>query len=218
MCLRVSRVDFHMPAAELGIVSRESMHHLYFPACPVEGPIDPPVPFGHMDTEGAIPNKCGHCRFMFEGECKRSMNEVQRYLHLDYGPCGIDGPTDPVTYEDQFVRSKVEIPRKCSRCRFLFHDSIYGFECRKDEQKWGNCYRGLDWGAWSPDRIYLDLPHPKRTTKALVDYAYDENLVGFISEYRKINPGVSIAQARDDFARFRELITQRAQSGNPPGK
>jgi len=27
-----------------------AMHHLYFPACPVEGPIEPPVPFGHMGT------------------------------------------------------------------------------------------------------------------------------------------------------------------------
>lgn len=143
---------------------------------------------------------------MFEGECVRFADEVQRYMHLDFGPCGIDGPTDPVIYEDRFIRSKVEIPRKCSRCGFLFHDSIYGFTCKKDEKKWGKCYRGLDWGAWSPDRIYLALPFPKITTKALVDFAYDDNLLDFISEYRRVNPGLSIADAKTDFSRLRELI------------
>lgn len=193
------------------------MHHLYFPACPVEGPIHPPVPFAHFGTRGAIPNKCGHCKFMFEGGCTRYFEEVQRYMHLDFGPCGIDGPTDPVIYEDKFIQSKVDVPRKCSQCRFLIHDSIYGFTCRKDEEKWGGCYRGLDWGAWSPDRIYLDLPHPKLTTKVLVDRAHDEDLVGFVAEHRRINPDVSMVEARADFAKFRELITQRAFSRNQLG-
>jgi hypothetical protein len=74
-------------------------------------------------------------------------------MHLDFGPCGIAGPTDPVIYEDKFIFAKVEIPRKCVRCRFLFHDSIYGFTCRKDSEKWGGCYRGLDWGAWHSRQV-----------------------------------------------------------------
>lgn len=191
------------------------MHHLYFPACPIEGTIDPPVSFDHLGIRGAIPNKCGHCKYMFEGGCARYFVEVRRYLHLDYGPCGIVGPTDPVYYEDQFVRSKVEIPRKCSSCRFLFQDKIHGFTCRKDNDKWGRCYRGLDWGAWSPDRIYFELPRPKLTTKALVDCAYCEDLVGFIKEYRRINPGISVSEAREDFGRFRELIERRSSADQP---
>ena len=86
------------------------------------------------------------------------MEEVGRYLNLDHGPCSKTGPTDPVMYEDSFIVSKVEIPRKCSKCVFLMVDSIYGFYCTQDKEKWGDFHRGLDWGAWEPDSIYLELP------------------------------------------------------------
>lgn len=145
---------------------------------------------------------------LFEGECLRSMETLHRYMHLDFGPCGIHGPTDPVIYEDRFIKSKVEVPRKCSRCPFLFHDSIYGFTCKKNPEKWGNFYRGLDWGAWSPERIYLNLPHPKITTKALIDCVYAEDLMGFIKEHRKINPDQSMIEAKADFTYLRKLIVQ----------
>jgi hypothetical protein len=194
------------------------MHHQYFPACPVKGPIEPPAPFNHLGIQGAIPNKCNRCEFMFEGGCTRYFDKVQHYMHLDFGPCGIDGPTDPVIYEDEFIRSKVEIPRKCRRCRFLFHDYIHGFTCSKDPEKWGYCYRGLDWGAWSPERIYFQLPSPKLTTKVLSDSVYDNNLAVFIIEYRRINPDISMAEARDDFAGLRELVAQQtAQAGREGG-
>lgn len=184
------------------------MHRFYFPACPVDGPIEPPVPFGHMGTSGAIPNKCGSCRHSFEGSCTRFMDEVQRYMHLDFGPCGIPGPTDPVAYEDEFITSKVEIPRKCAKCPFLFTDRIYGFNCRKDTEKWGDCYRGLDWGSWSPDTIYLQLPVPKVTTKELARFARENDLVSFVREHRRVNPALSLEEARADFARFRELLAR----------
>ena len=159
-----------------------------------------------MGTRGAIPNKCGSCSHMFEGECTRFSAELQRFMHLDYGPCGITGPTDPVTYEDTFIRSKVEIPRKCARCCFLFHNSIYGFTCRKDSEKWGGCFRGLDWGAWRPDRLYLDLPPPKVSSKTLMDHAYANDLGQFVIEHRRLNPGLSLIEARSDFARIRQII------------
>jgi len=142
------------------------------------------------------------------------MDKLQRYMHLDYGPCGIPGPTDPVIYEDPFIRSKVEIPRKCSRCRFLFNDNIYGFTCKKDAEKWGDCHRGLDWGAWRPDRVYFNLPHPKITTKALVDAVYGNGVIAFVKEYRRVNPGTPIQEVRDDFSTFRKYI-QGVQSGTP---
>jgi hypothetical protein len=189
------------------------MHKLYFPACPVEGPIDPPVPFGHMATRGAIPNKCGSCGLQFEGGCVRFMDKLQRYMHLDYGPCGISGPTDPVIYEDTFIRSKVEIPRKCSRCHFLFYDNIFGFTCKKDAEKWGDCYRGLDWGAWRPERIYFNLPHPKITSQALMDAAHEDDVIAFVKEYRRVNPGTPIQEARENFSTLRKYV-EEAQNGS----
>jgi hypothetical protein len=92
-------------------------------------------------------------------------------LHLDHGPCGIDGPTDPVVYDDEFVTSKVEVPRKCAKCVFLAIDRVYGFHCTKDADKWGDFHRGLDWGAWEPDFIYVELPQPKVTTRDLSPFA-----------------------------------------------
>ncbi|WP_367874374.1 hypothetical protein [Luteolibacter sp. Populi] len=183
------------------------MHRFYFPACPVDGPIDPPAPFGHFGSRGCIPNKCKTCACSFEGGCTRSFAELNRYMHLDFGPCGIHGPTDPVHYEDSFIVSKVEIPRKCAKCPFLFNDAIRGFECRKDEEKWGDCRRGLDWGAWRPVRIYVELPHPKVSTKSLVEALNAGDLVGFLKEYRRSNPGVPYSEAKEDFARLRALIS-----------
>jgi hypothetical protein len=179
------------------------MHTRYFPACSVDGPIEPAVPFAHMISRGAVPNKCSSCPFLFEGECRRTSD---RYLHLDHGPCGIDGPTDPVFYENEFVVAKVTVPRKCAKCRFLKHDSIYGFYCNKDSEIWGDFHRGLDWGAWSPDRTYLELPFPKITTRVLSDFAHQDDLIGFIKEHRRVNPGLSLEEAKTDFQFFREKI------------
>ena len=66
---------------------------------------------------------------------------------------------------------------------------------------------GLDWGQWSPERIYYDLPSPKETNQVMVDAAYDDNLVVFVREYRRVNPGISISEANSDFSNLRSLIT-----------
>lgn len=182
------------------------MHHRYFPRCPVDGPIDPPIPFGHMLSSGAVPNKCGTCQHLFEGECTRYIEELGHFLHLDHGPCGVTGPTDPVLYEDKFIKAKAEIPRKCANCRFLGFDSIRGFYCGEDADKWGDLHRGLDWGAWEPDCIYLQLPLPKLTTRELALCARQDDLVAFIKEHRRINPGLSMKEAKADFAHFRAIL------------
>lgn len=114
-----------------------------FPICQVEGPIEPAVPFSHMGLGGAIPNKCRNCQLMFEGSCTRGMYVGITYLQLDYGPCGIDGPTDSVVFDYMEQKRRVGIPRKCSTCHFLKVGST-GLPCRKDAEKWGG--RGLDWG------------------------------------------------------------------------
>ncbi|MBX2846904.1 MAG: hypothetical protein KTR16_01180 [Acidiferrobacterales bacterium] len=182
------------------------MHKLYFPTCKVEGDIEPPVPFNHMGMVGAVPNKCGSCKNLFEGSCRRYMDEVNRYLHLDYGPCDIEGPTDPVTYKDDFVTANVEVPRKCSKCTYLKVDSIYGFHCSQGKQKWGAYHRGLDWGAWEPDSIYLQLPLPKVTTRELSNLVKQNDILGFIKEYRQRNPSLSIKEAREDFAYLQNIL------------
>lgn len=187
------------------------MHRRYFPSCPIDGPIEPPVPFGHMASRGAVPKKCAECQHLFEGECTRNIQEVGHYLHLDHGPCGIDGPTDPVVYEDQFIQSKVEIPRKCSNCNYLGFHQVFGFLCRKDAGKWGDFHRGLDWGTWVPDSIDLQLALPKVSTKELCLYARQNDMMAFIREYRRINPGFTIEEARADFNHFRNVIAKSWQ-------
>ena len=161
-----------------------------------------------MCSNGAIPKKCSSCKHLFEGECTRNIDDVGAYLHLDHGPCGVEGPTDPVVFENEFIQSKVEVPRKCSKCPFLAVAPIYGFHCTKDADKWGDFHRSLDWGAWRPDRIYIQLQRPKVTTKALSEYAFTQDQVAFIREYRRINPGLSLKEAKSDYAHFRTVIEQ----------
>lgn len=190
------------------------MYSQYFPRCPVNGPIDPPVAFGHMGSRGAVPAKCGQCCHLFEGECTRYINEVGHYLHLDHGPCGINGPTDPVTYEDEFIKGKADVPRKCSKCNFLAIHPIFGFHCTKDSDKWGDFHRGLDWGDWNPDFVTLHLPPPKVTTKELSQFAFGDDLLAFVKEYGRINPGLSVDDAKSDFRHFRNIIENRAEQGD----
>ncbi|MGC4044350.1 MAG: hypothetical protein QM758_11180 [Armatimonas sp.] len=173
----------------------------------IDGPIEPPVPYSHLGSFGAVPKKCSECEHLFEGGCTRYFNEVERYLHLDHGPCGIHGPTDPVFYEDAFVQSKVEIPRKCATCYHLEIDSIHGFHCTKDAKIWGDLHRGLDWGTWQPEEIYLELPPPKVTTRKLARFVRDNDLLSFIKEHRRINPGLSMKEAQEDFAYFRKVLS-----------
>jgi hypothetical protein len=116
-----------------------------------------------------------------------------------------------VTYEDSFIQAKVEIPRKCARCVFLGVDRIHGFHCRKDAEKWGDFHRGLDWGTWSPDYIYLELPLPKVSTRELSRLAHANDLLAFVQEHRRINPGLSLEEAKTDFERFRRIIEGAAK-------
>ncbi|MCA9178802.1 MAG: hypothetical protein KDB14_30275 [Planctomycetales bacterium] len=146
---------------------------------------------------------------MFEGECIRYLDEVGHLLHLDHGPCGVDGPTDPVRWEDDLIASKAEVPRKCVNCVFLAVDRIHGIHCTKDADKWGDFHRGLDWGAWEPECIHLELPLPKVTTKALSLFARQNDVMAFINEHRRINPGLSVEEAKADFAHFRSILDGR---------
>ena len=116
------------------------------------------------------------------------------------------GPTDPVRYEDDFITSKVEVPRKCASCRFLARDSIRGFFCTQDREQWGDFPRGLDWGAWEPDQVLLQLFPPKVATEAMSRAVYSGDLLGFIREHRRVNPGLSIREAKRDYRHLRSVL------------
>ena len=182
------------------------MYKKYFPSCKVESPIEPPMKYMHLGSEGAIPKKCSECKYLFEGECSRNIENGTGYLHLDYGHCKVNGPTDPVIYESAFVQSKVKIPRKCKDCGYLKFDKTRGFICTEEEYKWGNLSRGLDWGTWEPDTVYLQLPLPKWTTRKLTNYVKADNLINFIKEYREVNSNYSIEEAKKDFAYLKEQL------------
>ena len=99
--------------------------------------------------------------------------------------------------------------RKCAKCNYLevFFNAqsiVDGFSCGKDKEIWRGFNRNLDWGTWEPDWIYIDLPHPKITTKKLYSFVKNDDQTGFIKEYRCINPGLSMKEARDDFKFLRK--------------
>lgn len=147
----------------------------------------------------AVPKKCYECKNLFEGGCTRFFEEVKEYLRLDYDFCGVDGSTNPIMYEDKFVKSKVYIPKKCRTCKHLNIDGNWGFSCNKDSKIWGAFPRGLDWGTWEPDSVYIELKFPKKTTKTLISLVKKNKLVNFIKEYRKINKNYSIEEAKKDY-------------------
>ncbi|HAS46130.1 MAG TPA: hypothetical protein DCS93_36955 [Microscillaceae bacterium] len=182
------------------------MYRNYFPPCLVDGPIEPPVPYVHMGSSGAVPHKCSTCQYLFEGSCTRAGEELDRYLHLDHGSCKVSGPTNPVLYQDQFIKSKVEVPKKCTDCVLLKLDHIYGFYCSQDEDKWGDFKRGLDWGNWKPDEPYIELPYPDITTKTMLKAVIQNARTAFVKEYREVNPGHSFSVAIKAFEYLREKL------------
>lgn len=131
------------------------MYRKSFPKCTVNGPLDP-VPFSHGASEGAIPRKCSTCVNKFEGDCLRADAQMAGYLNLDYGPCGIEGSTNPIQIAE-INGAPVFVPEKCKGCGFFEEDDFRGFVCRKDADKWGDSPRSLDWGDWEPDYPLVGL-------------------------------------------------------------
>ena len=170
------------------------MHHNAFPICTVSGSYDP-VAFSHLGR-GAVPAKCAECKDLFEGGCTRAMDLVQAYLALDHGPCGVRGPTDPVVYEDRWMRSKVEVPRKCADCVHITVDSVRGFHCGKDPAIWGSFPRSLDWGAWRPGRGAVTLSSGHEVTSAFLEATRARKKMKAFMAFRAANKGTSIMDAK----------------------
>ncbi len=179
----------------------------YFPKCTVVGPIEPPMPFQHLGSRGFVPKKCRDCKMLFEGECNRNTDLNMGWAHLDFGPCGIPGPTDPMIYQDEFVIAKVPVPRKCSTCRFISLDPIRGFHCTKEREKWGDLDRGLDWGDWQPTVPPIGLPYPQRINDRMRELALHGDVVDFIIEFRKENPA-SIPAAKEAYLELKAALEE----------
>lgn len=170
------------------------MHHTAFPICTVSGGYKP-VAYNHFGA-GAVPAKCRKCDALFEGGCTRAMDLVQRYLALDHGPCGVKGPTDPVRYENEWMRSKVEVPRKCASCPHLEVNRSRGLHCDKDRDVWGNFPRGLDWGAWRPGQPDLTLASGHEITSAMVEAVRSRSKMKAFMAFRAANSGTSMLDAK----------------------
>lgn len=185
------------------------MHKYYFPRCKVEGPIEPAARLRHMGFFRAIPQKCYECEYLFEGDCTRYFEEVGRHLYLDYGPCSVNGPTDPIYYESKVIKSNAEIPRKCKLCKYLGIHPIQGIICTENIETWGDFSRGLDWGTWEPEVIYFELPLTKTTNQKLNDLANKNDQINFIKEHRRVNPNLSLKEARNDFLYLRNKLKMK---------
>jgi hypothetical protein len=104
------------------------------------------------------------------------------------------------------MNAEFEVPRKCAICVFLEAHVHHGFHCTKDREKWGDFHRGLDWGAWKPDTIFYLLPGSKITSKLLSKLVIQNDLIGFLKEYRRLNPSVPLNDGREDFVYLKKLM------------
>ncbi|MDF1746507.1 MAG: hypothetical protein P1V19_22615, partial [Gimesia sp.] len=162
------------------------MYRKAFPKCEVTGSLEP-VEFNHGGSTKHIPRKCYECSNLFEGECTRAMEQVQGYLSLDYGACRESGDCKPVLVEDDFIRSKVYVPAKCVRCRFLEYHANFGFRCHEDAELWG-CYgKALDWGHWSPELPNIGLESGHQISMDLLQSVQEKNEVEAIKIFRSLN-------------------------------
>jgi hypothetical protein len=204
------------------------MYGRAFPKCKIKGSYKP-VPFGHLILRGCIPKKCSKCKFLFEGGCDRASKQLTRlsgYLELDYGPCNVDGDTNPelIFFEldkplgelkidfhkqiDELHFPKIggfAIPKKCICCNFLSFDIINPC-CNFEREKWGDFPRALDWGNWSPDFPNVDLSSGKFVSIDLIETVQEGKEAEAIKIFRVINKGTSIKEARDAFKELKDKL------------
>lgn len=174
------------------------MYKSVFPRCTVSGSVEP-VQYSHF-ISGAVPSKCRHCNYLFEGGCTRAMEQVQGYLSLDHGPCPVKGPTDPVLVETRYYVSKVYVPSKCSSCRHLFLESYGGFVCNFERVKWGDFPRTLDWGSWSPEHPNLGLESGRSVSVEILQAVKEKNEAIAIKAFRAVHSDATFKEAREAFA------------------
>lgn len=179
------------------------MYRTVIPRCVVVGSLEP-VSYSHFMT-GAIPAKCRACENMFEGGCTRAMEQVQGYLALDHGPCPVRGPTEPVIVETEHYTSKLFVPAKCERCRFLELEKARGFVCNFERAKWGAFPRTLDWGTWNPDHPNVGLKSGRSVPIGVLQAVAARHEAEAIKVLRAAHSDATLGEARDAYA---ELLPQ----------
>lgn len=181
------------------------MYRRAFPACEVDGPVDP-VPFSHMLSTGAIPRKCASCRFFFEGECTRAADQGLALLALDHGPCPVLGDTTPTPVDTGLPLGTVSIPAKCRTCEHLEASPVRGFTCRFERDRWGALPRALDWGTWTPELPNLGLASGRPVSLPLLRAVAAGNEAEAVRAFRADFPEATFAEARGAFAELAERL------------
>ncbi len=183
------------------------MYRTVIPRCTVPGSVEP-VPYSHFMT-GAVPSKCSTCEHLFEGSCRRAMEQVRGYLALDHGPCPMRGPTSPVIVETEHYISKVSVPAKCERCRHLALDRVRGFVCNFEHEKWGAFPRSLDWAAWSPEHPNVGLKSGRSVSHEVLQAVAAQREVEAIKAFRAAHRDATLKEAREAYS---ELLQQVSRS------
>ncbi|TCI92700.1 hypothetical protein [Tenacibaculum sp. M341] len=185
-----------------------------FPKCEVKGSYTP-VKYGHMFSEGAIPQKCSTCSNLFEGECLRGLDKIERLLRLDYNHCGVNGSSEPTEIE-KLNDNSIYVPKKCVECKFLKKSTIRQYFCNKEHEIWKDFPRDLDWGNWHPDYPLVGIRKvdkykninlgPAIITKDLILLLLNKETTKAMKLYRKLNNIPTIIEAIDDIKKLTQKL------------
>jgi hypothetical protein len=131
---------------------------------------------------------------------------VQDYLSLDHGPCPVKGSTAPIRIETAYYQSKVYVPTKCVKCVNLELDSVRGFVCNLDRERWGAFPRTLDWGSWSPEHPNLGLESGRSVSHEVMQAVVQGREAEAIKAFRSSHPDATFREARDAYAELRAQL------------
>lgn len=159
-----------------------------------------------MLSTGSIPRKCASCRFFFEGECTRAVDQGLAYLALDHGPCPVLGDTTPTAVDTGRPLGTVAIPAKCRTSEHLETSPWRSFTCGFERERWGDLPRTLDWGGWSPELPNLGLASSRPVSVAVLRAVVAGNEAEAVRAFRADFPEATFAEARSAFAELTERL------------
>jgi len=160
------------------------MYNKSFPKCKINGSLNP-INYNYFFS-GKIPEKCSTCKFFYHGGCLRNFNETEEYLHLDYGPCPISGDTEPKLIDNQYISSKVYIPKKCLDCPDLSYSYLKNLYCNNESDTWGFFNRNFDWGRWKPNLTEKEI----ELNKILKEYNLSDDFLLLLTK-KKISCAIT---------------------------
>lgn len=136
------------------------------------------------------------------------MEQVRGYLALDHGPCPMRGPTNPVIVETVHYISKVSVPAKCERCRYLELEKVRDFVCNFEREKWGAFPRTLDWGAWSPEHSIVGLKSGRSVSQEVLRAVAAQREVEAIKAFRAAHRDATLKEAREAYAELLQQVSR----------